>query len=138
MIRSYSKIIRDSSRLASFQRQRLLTTEGTTKNVNPNLRYAKTRAGTGNPDGVEKGVDGGAAGMSMIPRGPVSWPALGLVAVVAASAVSYYKIERERRMEEAMGKIVSIYYYLILNCPATVSSEIKVFFSSTFCISGFK
>jgi hypothetical protein len=40
-------------------------------------------------------------------RGPVTWPALGLVAVAAASAVAYYKIERERRLEKAMGKIVS-------------------------------
>jgi len=43
----------------------------------------------------------------MIPRGPVSWAGLGLVAVAAASGVSYYQIERERRMEQAMGKIVS-------------------------------
>lgn len=43
-----------------------------------------------------------------MPRGPVSWASLGLVAVVAASAVSYYQIERERRLEEAMGKIVSV------------------------------
>jgi hypothetical protein len=42
-----------------------------------------------------------------IGRGPVSWPALGLVAITAASLVAYYKIERERRLEEAMGKIVS-------------------------------
>jgi len=40
-------------------------------------------------------------------RGPVTWGALGLVAVAAASAVSYYQIERERRLEEAMGKIVT-------------------------------
>jgi hypothetical protein len=40
-------------------------------------------------------------------RGPVSWSALGLVAITAASLVTYYKIERERRLEEAMGKIVS-------------------------------
>lgn len=40
-------------------------------------------------------------------RGPVSWPALGLVAVAAASVVTYYKVERERRLENAMGKIVS-------------------------------
>jgi hypothetical protein len=33
---------------------------------------------------------------------------LGLVAIAAASAVSYYKIERERRLENAMGKIVSV------------------------------
>jgi len=48
-----------------------------------------------------------AASNSMMPRGPVSWASLGLVAVAAASAVSYYQIERERRLEEAMGKIVS-------------------------------
>lgn len=40
-------------------------------------------------------------------RGPVSWPSLFLVGVAALSAVSYYRIERERRLEEAMGKIVS-------------------------------
>lgn len=49
----------------------------------------------------------GAGSMSMIPRGPVSWVGLGLVAVAAATGVSYYQIERERRLEEAMGKIVS-------------------------------
>ena len=63
------------------------------------VKYAKTTAGTGDPEGS------GATGFSN--RGPVTWPALGLVAVAAASAVSYYKIERERRLENAMGKIVS-------------------------------
>ena len=43
----------------------------------------------------------------MMPRGPVSWASLGLVAVAAATAVGYYQIERERRLENAMGKIVS-------------------------------
>lgn len=43
----------------------------------------------------------------MIPRGPVTWVGLGLVGVAAASGVSYYQIERERRLEQAMGKIVS-------------------------------
>jgi len=43
----------------------------------------------------------------MMTRGPVSWAGLGLVAIVAASAVSYYQVERERRLENAMGKIVS-------------------------------
>lgn len=65
-------------------------------------KYAKTTAGTGDPEGLG---GGGASAFSM--RGPVTWPALGLVAVAAASAVSYYKIERERRLENAMGKIVS-------------------------------
>lgn len=37
----------------------------------------------------------------------MTWPALGLVAIVAGSAVAYYRIERERRLENAMGKIVS-------------------------------
>lgn len=63
------------------------------------VKYAKTTAGTGDPEGS------GATGFST--RGPVTWPALGLVAIAAASAVSYYKIERERRLENAMGKIVS-------------------------------
>jgi hypothetical protein len=40
-------------------------------------------------------------------RGPVSWPSLFLVAVAAATAVAYYRIERERRLEAAMGKVVS-------------------------------
>ena len=40
-------------------------------------------------------------------RGPVSWTMFGIVGVAAAAAVSYYSIERERRMEEALGKIVS-------------------------------
>ena len=65
------------------------------------IKYAKTSAGTGDPDGT------GAAAASLSTRGPVTWPALGLVAIAAASAVGYYKIERERRLENAMGKIVS-------------------------------
>jgi hypothetical protein len=40
-------------------------------------------------------------------RGPVSWTSLFLVGVAAASAVTYYQIERERRLERAMGKVVS-------------------------------
>jgi len=43
----------------------------------------------------------------VVTRGPVSWAGLGLAAVLAATAVGYYKIERERRLENAMGKIVS-------------------------------
>jgi len=66
------------------------------------LKNAKTSAGTGDPDGL-----GGDAQSGFSMRGPVTWPALGLVAVAAASAMSYYKIERERRLENAMGKIVS-------------------------------
>lgn len=40
-------------------------------------------------------------------RGPVSWVALFLYSVMAASAVAYYSIERERRLERAMGQVVS-------------------------------
>ncbi|KAL7529898.1 hypothetical protein ACHAWF_003147 [Thalassiosira exigua] len=64
------------------------------------LKNAKTTAGTGDPEGL-------GANAVVSTRGPVTWPALGLVAVTAASAVAYYKIERERRLENAMGKIVS-------------------------------
>ena len=63
----------------------------------------RTTAGSGISD---PNVDLSANKMTAS-RGPVSWGALGLVAVAAASAVSYYQIERERRLEEAMGKIVS-------------------------------
>lgn len=73
------------------------TSSSSAKSKNP-----KTRAGTGHVDGSQ-----GKGSMSMIPRGPVSWAGLGLVAVAAASGVSYYQIERERRLEQAMGKIVS-------------------------------
>jgi len=61
---------------------------------------AKTSAGSGKAN--ETDIHAFSRG-----RGPVSWPALGLVAVTAASLVAYYRIERERRLEEAMGKIVS-------------------------------
>jgi hypothetical protein len=40
-------------------------------------------------------------------RGPVSWASLFLVGVAAASIVAYYNIERERRLETAMGRVVS-------------------------------
>lgn len=85
-------------------------------------KYAKTRAGTGTADSTD-------AAASMIPRGPVSWASLGLVAVAAASAVSYYQIERERRLEQAMGKIVSdVNFDGILYCNID---------SSVFCILQF-
>jgi len=59
---------------------------------------AKTRAGSGKV----------ASGVPYIKdRGPVSWPSLFLVAIAAASVVAYYNIERERRLESAMGRVVS-------------------------------
>ena len=100
----------------SLQSRRILSTgakpEAPTANVPPpaanqasargGIKYAKTSAGTGAPDGAA----GGSSAFST--RGPVTWPALGLVAIVAGSAVAYYRIERERRLENAMGKIVSL------------------------------
>ena len=82
------------------------STQPTPNAPNPSspIKYAKTSAGSGDPEGLSA-AGGGSTGFSM--RGPVTWPALGLVAVAAASAVAYYKIERERRLENAMGKIVS-------------------------------
>jgi hypothetical protein len=72
--------------------------------VPASIKYAKTTAGTGDPEGL-------GASPAFSTRGPVTWPALGLVAIAAASAVAYYKIERERRLENAMGKIVSWDYF---------------------------
>jgi hypothetical protein len=67
------------------------------------VKHAKTSAGTGRVaiDGSEEFARN---------RGPVSWAALGLVAVASASAVGYFKVERERRLERAMGKVVSSMY----------------------------
>jgi len=59
---------------------------------------AKTRAGSGKV----------ASGTPYIKdRGPVSWPSLFMVGIAAASVVAYYNIERERRLESAMGRVVS-------------------------------
>merc|ERR1712194_783578 len=60
---------------------------------------AKTRAGSGKVD---------TTGVPYIKnRGPVSWPSLFLVGIAASSVVAYYNIERERRLESAMGRVVS-------------------------------
>ena len=68
----------------------------TQKNIVSNA--AKTRAGSGKV----------ATGAPYIKnRGPVSWPSLFLVGIAAASVVAYYNIERERRLESAMGRVVS-------------------------------
>jgi hypothetical protein len=48
-----------------------------------------------------------AGGSYIKDRGPVSWPSLFLVGIAAASIVAYYNIERERRLESAMGRVVS-------------------------------
>ena len=87
--------IQPQPRTASLLRRRALSNQ-TPPPASANLdaaKKAKTRAGTGNIDGTDGGIASGV-GMSMIPRGPVSWASLGLVAVAAASAIAYYQIER--------------------------------------------
>ena len=59
---------------------------------------AKTRAGSGKVASQAPYIKD---------RGPVSWPSLFLVGIAAASIVAYYNIERERRLESAMGRVVS-------------------------------
>lgn len=56
-----------------------------------------------------QGIGTGKAypGSYMKDRGPVSWTSLFLVGIAAASIVAYYNIERERRLESAMGRVVS-------------------------------
>lgn len=53
------------------------------------------------------GTGKAAPGSYIKDRGPVSWPSLFLVGISAASIVAYYNIERERRLESAMGRVVS-------------------------------
>ena len=67
----------------------------------------QTNAGTGNTS--EGRANAAVSGLyaRTKDRGPVSWPSLFVVAVSAAAAVAYYNIERERRLEKAMGKVVS-------------------------------
>jgi len=59
---------------------------------------AQTRAGSGKMATTEPFIKN---------RGPVSWPSLFLVGIAASSVVAYYNIERERRLESAMGRVVS-------------------------------
>ena len=58
-------------------------------------------------------------------RGPVSWTSLFIITIAAASAVTYYQIERERRLERAMGKIVSSEYNgtAMTNTNANINDE---------------
>jgi hypothetical protein len=53
------------------------------------------------------GTGKAADGTYIKDRGPVSWPSLFLVGIAAASCVAYYNVERERRLETAMGRVVS-------------------------------
>eukprot|EP00591_Stephanopyxis_turris_P002863 CAMPEP_0195525216 /NCGR_PEP_ID=MMETSP0794_2-20130614/25532_1 /TAXON_ID=515487 /ORGANISM="Stephanopyxis turris, Strain CCMP 815" /LENGTH=235 /DNA_ID=CAMNT_0040655617 /DNA_START=185 /DNA_END=892 /DNA_ORIENTATION=+ len=56
-------------------------------------------------EGPKEGLGGQNPTISK--RGPVSWFTLGFVGVTSAAAVGYFKVQRERRLEAAMGKIVS-------------------------------
>lgn len=76
----------------------------------PKVVVVPTMAGTGRPgDAIATGIGatGGGGSRYAENKSPVSWTMLFLVGVAAASAVAYYRIERERRLERAMGKIVS-------------------------------
>lgn len=101
------RILLSSPSTKSSQWRRLLSVPPSSSSAKPTsspplsgAAVAKTRAGTG------KSTQ--APPTSYIKdRGPVSWPSLFLVGVAAASIVAYYNIERERRLESAMGRVVS-------------------------------
>lgn len=67
------------------------------------LAAMESTAGTGNPHGRAMA----ALYARTRDRGPVSWRTLFLASVAAVSAVAYFRIDRERRLEQHMGKIVS-------------------------------
>jgi len=91
-------IIRSSRRFLS-ENVAPIKKVGPPKKFNP--KNAKTTAGTGRLPGALSGEEFSRN------RGPISWAAFGLVAVASASAVGYYQVERERRIEKAMGKVVT-------------------------------
>ena len=77
----------------------------------PATVVTKSFAGTGRPAAAAAAV-GSSSSMEVVGqyaenKTPVSWTMLFLVGIAAATAVSYYRIERERRLERAMGKVVS-------------------------------
>ena len=57
----------------------------------------------------------GPAGDPVRGKGPISWTMLGVVGVAAAAAVAYYRVERERRLEKALGQIVSFSSLFIIS-----------------------
>jgi hypothetical protein len=69
------------------------------------IKHVKTAAGSGriNLDPGEEFARN---------RGPVSWAAFSLMAVASASAVGYFQVQRERILEQALGKVVSSTYYV--------------------------
>lgn len=87
------------------------TTTTTTATTTSSPGATKSFAGTGRPaasgDMNEAGSSMEVAGRYAENKTPVSWSMLFFVGISAASAVAYYRIERERRLERAMGKVVS-------------------------------
>lgn len=75
----------------------------------PPKQPASTPPPAGPSGSKTQGIGTGKAGSGSYikDRGPVSWPSLFLVGIAAASIVAYYNIERERRLESAMGRVVS-------------------------------
>eukprot|EP00546_Thalassionema_frauenfeldii_P014830 CAMPEP_0178908386 /NCGR_PEP_ID=MMETSP0786-20121207/7895_1 /TAXON_ID=186022 /ORGANISM="Thalassionema frauenfeldii, Strain CCMP 1798" /LENGTH=314 /DNA_ID=CAMNT_0020580285 /DNA_START=97 /DNA_END=1041 /DNA_ORIENTATION=+ len=104
MIRTSLSLTRNHIRLqrsASAAKRLMSQSSSRGKPIDP--KTAKTSAGTGRP--------ANSAGEEFSRhRGPVSWAAFGLIAVASASAVGYFQVERERRLERAMGKVVSSTY----------------------------
>ena len=70
-----------------------------------------TAASSNSPPKIQKSLAGsgrqGGGIFDFQNRTPVSWTSLFFVGIASASAVAYYRIERERRLETAMGKVVS-------------------------------
>ena len=96
---SRSYLVRRSLSLSPSIRSMTSKAKQAQKQDVSNAAAAKTRAGSGKVD---------TTGAPYIKnRGPVSWPSLFLVGIAAASVVAYYNIERERRLESAMGRVVS-------------------------------
>jgi hypothetical protein len=75
--------------------------------MHPLRKYLSNTSGPAASKTQGIGTGKAAPGTFIKDRGPVSWPSLLLVGIAAASCVAYYNIERERRLESAMGRVVS-------------------------------
>jgi len=83
--------------------RRWLSSPPSVKDIPPSQNLSGPAASKTQGIGTGKAVPGSY----IKDRGPVSWPSLFLVGIAAASIVAYYNIERERRLESAMGRVVS-------------------------------
>jgi hypothetical protein len=93
------------SRLSLISSLSTLSNSQSTDNTNKENNPHKISNDNANP------TSSSSSSLSLVARtrnrGPVSWRTLFFVVVAATSAVSYFHIERERRLETMMGKIVS-------------------------------